>query len=124
MEKIFTKKNSEGLKSSKFVGAYVPTNLYNYLSLYTIVNGVSKTEVLNSVMQNWHDEVAVETTEKQLIQETVEFVLLPKWQALRGKSENVLNNFCTQITEELSKQGLTKSLINNLIKTFRNAANK
>jgi hypothetical protein len=116
--KIFTKKNSEGNKTAKFVGAYVPTNLYIYLSLYTIVNGLSKTEVLNSLLNDWYSEEVKSTTEKQLIKDTVKTVLIPKWEEVAKKKVKI-DTFITQISEELKKQGFDETLIANMIKVFR-----
>jgi len=117
--KIFTKKNSEGNKTAKFVGAYVPTNLYVYLTLYGIVNGTSKTEVLNSLLDDWYNDASKnQASERELIKETVELVLIPKWEDAkkrRIKSEK----FIVQITEELSKQGFDETFISNMIKIFR-----
>jgi len=117
--KIFTKKNSEGVKTAKFVGAYVPTNLYVYLTLYGIVNSLSKTEIINSLLDDWYNDVTKhQVSEKELVQETVKLVLIPKWEDAK-KRKVKSEKFITQITEELKKQGFDETFIANMIKIFR-----
>lgn len=115
--KIFTKKNSEGNKNAKFVGAYVPTNLYIYLSLYTIVNGLSKTEVINSVLEDWFANEVKQVSQKQLIKDVVKTVLIPKWEDAVTKRVKI-DKFITQISDELQKQGFDETFIANIIKVF------
>lgn len=128
VNKIFTKKNSEGVKTSKFVGAHVPANLFTYLSLYVIVNGTSKTEVLKDVLEEWFQDVSTtQASQKDLLKEVVKYILVPKWE--ESKLSKVLvpkwkesklskDKFIIQSREELKKQGFNDSLISNLIKLF------
>lgn len=119
MSKIFTKKNSEGSKLSKFVGAYVPTNLYTYLSLYVIANGTSKTDVLKTALDDWYEFETQKNqiSESQLTKDVVQYVLIPKWEEA-SKSRVKLEKFVMQITDELQKQGFDDSVINKILKVF------
>lgn len=99
---------------SKLVGALFPLQVYNYMTLYTLAKGTSRTNVLKELINNWiedrlknHDE-----TEKALIQEVIQRIW-QRWviQRVAGKRRMTFIKFMEILTHELQRSGLPDSYI-------------
>ena len=58
--KVSDKKSSP--EKSKLVGAYLPQQVSDYLTLYSLAHGISKSVVLRDEIQHWFDSQMEEET--------------------------------------------------------------
>jgi|GEM_PF-2072270 hypothetical protein len=102
---------------SKLVGALFPLQVYNYVTLYTLAKGTSRTNVLKELINTWiadrlknHGE-----TEKVLVQEITQRIW-QRWiiQRVSGRRRMTFIKFVELLSHELKRSGLPETYIEKI----------
>lgn len=118
---IFNKKVKQRVQDSKFVGAHLPSQLYSYLSLYTLATGESKNQIIVDVLENWKlDGDVDEDKEMKLIEECAQIA----FSDFKNKKKANFQWFLNEVEYELTKKGITKEVISVIIEKIKNEKNK
>jgi hypothetical protein len=110
---------------NKFVGVFLPPQLYNYLTLYIWAKDTDKSKVIRSLMESWIERHAQKDSEEQLIHEIVRRIEI-EW-ANRRNSIVVTTfvSFKREIEYELIDKQLSKEHISLILEELeRNEKNR
>ena len=96
----------------RLVGASMPLQVFNYLTLYALLKGESKTKILIRLVQNWIENGA---TEESLIQDITEKIQ-EEWNRRKTKYTKLrFADYMTGVKNELRKKGLDLCLIEQIV---------
>jgi len=86
----------------KLIGASLPSRIHNYLTLYTLARGTTKTKIIKELLQAWIKSVRKSTTDDDLIKEIVAKAN-DRWQKEKNskKSHKTFDQFCIDLQKEL-----------------------
>jgi len=120
---IFTKKKEQKDKSQAFVGAFLPLQLAEYLSLYALVTRTGKSNIINKSVELWKQDIINQCSPEYLCEEL-------KKQALeffiKEKSFKGFNfwRFLNSMKKEMVKKGIEEKVVEAIINYVRNEAIK
>jgi len=90
----------------KLVGISIPTEIHNYLSLFTLARGITKSDLFRVLIDDWMTNQKSEETDNELIQELAVRVN-NEWQAKKKLHPRAsLNEFKTSLEKELISKGM------------------
>lgn len=89
------------------VGVSVPSSVSNYLNLYCIAYGVSKSSVFKSLLEDWIGATSVtENSDNQSLLNYIVKKVNKGWRLEKMNSKRTFTDYLTQITAELRKKGI------------------
>ena len=106
-----------GRPGYKFMGAYFPTKTHNYLTLFTLAKGISKTKILKNLVDDWAIIQRKTDTEDDLIKKIIHRANA-QWKVetkRRTRSKKSFNEFIQDLKEELANKGLDEEYIKSII---------
>ena len=110
---VFNKKIIENIQERKFVGANLPLQIYSYLAMRCIDLDVSKSSIINVVLQKWKEEMEQAVS----IESLVENIALKAVHVFsESKKKQIV--FRATLSTELEKKGVDKGSINLILKRF------
>jgi hypothetical protein len=106
-----TSKKSE----TRLVGAHVPLPAYNLLSLYTIAEGISKSELLKILIDQWVSDKRKTRAETELIGIIAQRVA-ESWEEMKQKHARMtLPMYLQLLKKDLIYKGVTEVQVNKII---------
>jgi hypothetical protein len=96
----------------KLVGALVPLPLNSFLSLYAAANGITRSMVINNVLENWHQK---QCEGKAKLLKDIVTIVKEGWKESRKLT---IAEFTENLDKELSKKGLDPDMIEKVIQQF------
>ena len=111
------KVKKEDINENKFVGGIVPRQFADYLTLYTLAYGVTKSSILTEVLKYW----IVSLSEEVLLESIAKRAYIA-WK----ESDKTFGDFLTDISLEFDKKGLNKYsvVLTKLIKDEKKKSEK
>lgn len=120
---FFKREAKNGSKEeTKLVGAEVPTDLFNYLTLFCVVDRRSKTSIIRPLIEDWAKEAQTKFTEKQLIDLAAKMGY-ESW-LNRKRKKQLFTVAIKQLQKELLKKGVSEKLVLKIIKKIEDAKSK
>ena len=106
------------LQNTVLVGAKIPTNLSNYLNLFCIADGISKSSIMRPLLEDWHKQAIKKFSEKDLIK----LIAKRGWHEWKNRTrKNLTFNTAIAIQRRtLKKKGIEESTINKIIELIKN----
>lgn len=99
----------------KHVGAALPSHFSEYLALYTVAKGVTKTGILKKLFENWIKIQQANQSEDELIAEVINRIKI-QW---KGESTSKFgadyDAFKSKIKKELLSHGIPAETVQNII---------
>jgi hypothetical protein len=97
-------------KDSKFVGVYLPPRVFNYVTLFSLARGISKSYLFKALIDDWMNSKE-EGTEEELIEELV-IRVNNEWQIKKKTHPRAhFNEFVTSLQNELLSKGVSTKQI-------------
>ena len=109
------KQKLSGKEETKLLGVHLPPDIFNYVSLYTLAKGITKSKLFKGFIDVWMEEE--KETEASLLDELVERIQT-EWR--KEKKTHPRANFAVwldEIKKELSK-GLTPKQVKHILANF------
>jgi len=110
---LFSKKKSSKEKNVKFVGVWLPPQINEYLTLYSLVTEIPKTTIIENLIKTWKQEQMENFTEAELLKELSQKALF-NFQTVKRKRKIGFNRFILEMDTELQKKGICIEFINKL----------
>jgi DNA-binding PadR family transcriptional regulator len=100
----------------KLVGASLPLAIHNYLTLYTLSKGISKTKILKNLIEDWIIIHQKKETEEDLLKKII-YRVNAQWKIEKGRRRNKkqFEQFISDLKEELVEKGLTDDFVKSII---------
>lgn len=99
----------------KLVGASVPPQIYNYLTLFALARKIPKATILKKLLTDWIHDQKLNEPESVLVKDLAERIKL-EWK-IREVNEGFLDfsSFLKEIANELAEKGLSEAQINTVL---------
>jgi hypothetical protein len=97
-------------KLSEFVGVFLAPQTRQYLVLYSLAKGITKSEIIRGQIEQWIKEQPVTA---ELVLEII-YKLQEEWDS-KDKSNNDLAFYITNIKGELHHKGISNDIIQIII---------
>lgn len=108
-------KSNNRKEKFKLVGVYVPLQVSYFLTLFTLSRGVSKSKVLQDLLENWKQKMEEDHPEKELIKDIIQRANM-QWRGKKATGLNMsFNQFKDKIKYELTTAGLTESHVSRIL---------
>lgn len=113
-------KASSGRPGYKLVGASLPLPMHNYLTLYTLSIGMSKTKVIKNLLEDWITIHKEKEPEEVLITKII-FRANAQWrkEKARKRSGKSFSQFIIELEDELTHKGLSEVYVKAIIEGVR-----
>lgn len=111
------KKNSKR-KDYKLLGASLPPWFHNYVSLYSMANGVSITEIIREPLEKWIQEKYKEVPITKLTK-IIANKLCGQWVDKKCQMKDAFVDFKSEIETELKSKGLPKNYIDQILREIK-----
>lgn len=99
----------------RHVGVTIPNMLNNYLVLFILAKGMTKTHIIRNLLKDWQENEKVYNSESKLIDQ-VSNRLKIEWKVLNQKKEGQdFTWFQEESKKELAKLKLDKNIIAKII---------
>ena len=106
-------------KETKLVGAHLSPRVYGYLSLYSLAQGLSKSEIFNGLITTWMNEQKKETTDQRLIIEIAQRINA-RWLLNKSKLDSLsFVDFKKKVEQELIQKGINETYIKLILAEVR-----
>jgi hypothetical protein len=101
---------------TKFIGAFLPQWIHGYFAMYTLAKGVSKSELIRNLIEEWIKQQRLIVTDKELLDDILHNVR-QEWKLERiGTPTAKLCDFKISIRAELKSRGLGIEQIETILK--------
>jgi len=107
-------KVTSGRPGYRVVGASLPLQTHNYITLYTLAKGMSKTKILKNLLDDWMS--SQKESEEELIAKIIHRANA-QWriEKARKRSGKPYNLFIKDLEEELLYKGLSEVYVEAII---------
>ena len=106
------------LITTEFLGANIPKNLIDYLTIYCDAHAITKSFVLKTLVQEWVDSMQL-TSPKETLIENVALLAFKSW---KGTKKHY-SKFILNLESELQRKGLGE-YASKIIEIIENEKNK
>jgi hypothetical protein len=108
-------KNNNKRDDFRLVGVSLPSPISDFMTLYSAAYGTSKSAIFRYLLENWVSEKRQTESDNTLLQRIVVRVN-KQWKVYKKSSgTKSMVVFKRQLTEELSKKGLSEDQINFIL---------
>jgi len=105
--------------SYKFFGAYLPSRVIEYLTLYCLAKGTTKTKVVKCIMEEWIKKNHEIESDSDLIQQIVQRVNM-RWKVEKSAESGLtFNQFKSVVQKELEEKGIKPAYIELIMVEIR-----
>lgn len=113
-------KADTGRAGYRLVGASLPEEIHNYLTLFTIARGITKTKILKDLLESWIDSQQEKDSDEALIKKIVHRANA-QWRTERTRRRNpkTFDKFRHELYDELVYKGLTDYHINQILEGIK-----
>lgn len=120
----FFKKRIKDIETEETVlmGAKIPVSIVNYINLFCIADGVSKTSIILPLIEDWYKKASKHFSEKELIRVAVDKGL-KDWEN-RKQRHLTFKSFILISKRTLKNKGLEESVVNKIIEKLEDAKDK
>jgi len=112
MSKIFNIRKRKSEKQTHLIGAYMPDEFVSSLTLYCLSKGISKSCIIQELLQEWHSKVFQKESES--VMDEIVFLIQHDWNI--RKMVDKINKFNVVDTFSAYKKGVTETLLSKKIK--------
>lgn len=105
---------------NKLVGAFVPTTIIDYLTLFSVADNCSKTAIIRPIIEEWYAESQKKFPESKLI----EIIAENGYKICTENKGKKLRPMLKAQKKELQKRGLSDEIIDKIIKKIIYAKGK
>ena len=103
-------------KNGKFLGGVIPLDLFNYLNLYSLAKGESRSCILRSVMDRWRKKS--ESPEKLIT--LIALRIQKQWDKVKENKDTNFESFVTEARAELTRmRNIHSEFIDLIIKKLK-----
>ena len=108
----------------RLVGAFVPSQVSSYLSLYTLAHGITKSTIVRDLIEDWYRDKRGVRTDDELI-DKIAHIAYMEWKGLVSKfpSSN-WHTYQIELSTQLTQKKLTPFNIELILKKLQDEANK
>jgi hypothetical protein len=100
----------------RLVGVHLPSSVYDYLTLYTLSKGITKSALLRQLLDPWIE--AEKTDESVLLEQIVQRIQSGWRKKKKLHPKTSFNQFITEIKKELLGKGLTRVQVKSILSNF------
>lgn len=101
------------VSTTSFFGGYLPPEILQYVHLYCLARGVTKSDLVRIMAKDWKSKTKKEISEAVLFNEIVDMI-----QAEYEVTEFGKNVFIQKIREELNSKNIGLAYINGIMEAF------
>jgi hypothetical protein len=103
----------------KLVGVTIPPLIVNYLLLYTLAHGTTKSSILKSLLEFWISQHQTKEPEEMLIKK-VSDRFNKQWKSDSShSSELTFNQFRQMVEKDLLKKGLKETIVRLILSNIK-----
>jgi hypothetical protein len=103
----------------KLAGTSLPLQAHNYLVLYTLAKGITKSKILTNLINNWIETQKGRQSEQKLIQDIVQRIE-SQWKVKKAIDKKLLfEEYKETLHEAFTDKGLTETQINLILKSVK-----
>ena len=111
-------------KGYKVVGVSLPPRDHNYLTLYTIAKGETKTKIIKGFLDKWIEESKKKQNEVALIDEIIRRLLVKFKAEITNNPRLEFVHFIDTIKDELLQKGVNETYVKLIITGLRDGKNE
>lgn len=112
---IFHKKSKREKEGYKLVGAYLPPRMHNYMTLYALAKGSTKTELVQKLINDWLGQQILNEPDKDLVALVVQRANV-QWKVEKTVNKNItFSQFKDMLRDELLKKGLRENHVKTIL---------
>jgi hypothetical protein len=120
---LFSKMHKESTihasEDNKMIGVYLPLPLFQYLTLYTLNKGISKSRVLREAVIDWKERNDSTESEEKLVDEIIESckkeLRIRKLNGYYDRQEDYFDQFKSEVKNALKSKGLSMYYIDRIL---------
>jgi hypothetical protein len=117
MPVLRTKTERGGIKRN--IGGFFPTYIDHYLTLWSLANGVTKSSVMLSLLEEWVASNRAKKSEKQLMEKIIQRVS-SQWKIEKAKPNKPLFEvYIEDVRIELLSRGLSEENVDKILKAIQ-----
>lgn len=98
----------------KLVGVSLPPQVHEYLTLYALAKGTSKSKVLTEKIESFINLQRLKQSDDELLFELLQRIKT-KWKVKKNTESMLFSDFKQLVKEELIEKGLNQKQIQNII---------
>jgi hypothetical protein len=107
---------NENKTDSKLVGVLMPISANNYITLYSLAKGVTKSKIFKPLIEDWLEQQQNKESDEDLLQEIVQRVDT-LWKVRKSNNKKLqFKTFRDELEKELAGKGLKEEQIEFIIK--------
>ena len=120
------KVKSKGTTTSegRLVGAFVPSQVSSYLSLYALANCITKSMIVRDLIEDWYRDKRGEMSEDTLIEKIV-LAATAEWRGRKSKfPSSDFHTYQIDLIKQLEQKKVTPYNIELILKKLQDEENK
>jgi len=102
----------------KLVGASLPLQVHNYLTLFTLAKGSTKSRLLTNIINNWICEQKKSGSEERLIRDIIRRCNI-LWNKRRKDKGMSFKAYKEGLCQEFTDKGLTEIQVESILKGLK-----
>lgn len=99
----------------KLVGASLPPQVHNYISLYTVAKGLNKTSIMKELFENWMKQQKIKGASETALMDLIEKRARIQWQITKTDKTTTFADFKRILINELGRKGVSEDHINTIL---------
>jgi len=108
----------------RLVGAFVPSQVSSYLSLYALANSITKSMIVRDLIEDWYRDTRGEMSEDTLIDKIVQIAWI-EWKSLLSKiPSSDWHTYQIELSTQLTQKKLSPYNIELILKKLQDEENK
>lgn len=117
MERVFMTKTEKSVLETKMVGVHIPKDNANRLALLSLTQGVPRTHILKSIINDYLDE---QPSLDKLIKKSINMAF-DGWKKMKGQNgaKEKFSNYLSQTADDLSSNRMEQGIIDAIIKGLK-----
>jgi len=118
MPVLKVKVERKGLKRN--IGGYFPTYIDTYLTLKSLAEAVTKTSIMQSILEKWVANNNRDTKSEKQLMENISNRLNAQWNIEKSLPTHLsYEEYRTKVGVELLAKGLSDEIINKILKAIK-----
>lgn len=105
----------EPLSTTRLVGVHLPRQVVDYLNLFVLAKGITKSFVVRKEIQKWHKEVKYDSPEEDLVHDLINQIKVRRRVNKTTGDAVPLAKFRKVLRNELRRKGIAQNHITEII---------
>jgi len=122
--KVKSSKKETPTSGSRLAGAFVPSQVSSYLSLYALAHGITKSMIVRELIEDWYRDQRGDRPEDVLIEKVVAIAWI-EWKSEESRfPDSDFLEYKIELSTQLQKKKIFPYNIELILKKLQDEANK